>query len=108
VDAITAAVLAWLLDAIQVIGPLVTIAIVVWARKIIAKLSTGMAVADAELQPGLDGAAKLEAAVKAVEALPRLVRPRRSDTIRHIEGHVAARKRASVVPPEPAVDVVDP
>jgi len=102
-EALTAAVLAWLIDAIQVIGPIATVAIVLLGRKIILRLSTSLAVAEAEAQPGLSGAQKLDAAVKAVEALPPLVRPlRRSVTISHIEAHVATKKRASMVPPAPA------
>ena len=49
-DQIQNALVAWTVDALMVVGPLLTLAIVAWARTLIAKASARSAVAEVELK----------------------------------------------------------
>jgi len=104
-EAITAAVLAWLLDAIQVIGPLVTIAIVLWARSLIAKLSARSTTAEIEIESAvvpMTSVEKHEAARARMKAVPLVFRQTLTGIDRHVKAAVEERKsKRESAPPRP-------
>lgn len=98
---------AWALDALQVLGPLVTLGLVLWARSVIAKLSAKSATAEAEIQASLSPMTNDEKRAVAhdlMRTVPMLFRATAKTIGKRVDAAVRDRKDARSSAPPPAGD----